>query len=308
MLTNPTRLLAVSLLASAATAFAASYEGFTGYTDAATLGSLNGGTGWSTSWAAANNGFIVDTDTSLTYGSLITSPGAVVDTSTTANQSYTRTTDATAIGSAVASRWFSFLIRIDTLAHTTAAYSGSGTGADIVRAGFTSGNSVASNGASLVGMVIRSTGSGTSEIVARLGATQEAGGQGLALPTFGSTAMVVGKYSFDPATGTNDFLELWLNPDASLLGGANLTSGSTAAGYTSIAGSVTSLDIIGATKFVFNATGASAGNPFTGAFDEINIGDTFAEVSPTAIPEPSTFAALLGVGALAGACLRRRRA
>jgi hypothetical protein len=311
MLTHPTRLLAVSLLATATSAFALTYEGFTGYTDNVALATAPngaGGTNWNAGWAASNNGFIVDTDTSLTYGPLVTSSGAVVDASITANQSYTRTSNETAFSASSANRWFSFLIRIDSLTHTTAAYSGSGTAADLVRVGLTSGVSVASNGANLLGMVIRSTGSGNSEIVARVGGTQEALNAGLALPAFGTTAMVVGKFSFNPATGTNDFVELWLNPDASLLGGADLTPGSLADGYTSVAGSVTSADIIGANKFVFNATGASAGNPFTGVFDEINIGDTFAQVSPTAIPEPSTFAALLGVAALAGASLRRRRA
>ncbi len=85
--------------------------------------------------------------------------------------------------------------------------------------------------------------------------------------------------------------EVWLNPtigSTTPVAGTGLTIGS--------AGNLTSINSI-----ALSFQGQSL------HFDELRVGDTFMDVTPTGIPEPSTYAALFGVAALGLGVLRRRR-
>jgi hypothetical protein len=109
----------------------------------------------------------------------------------------------------------------------------------------------------------------------------------------GTTVFVVGSYEFVSGTA-NDVSKLWINPASATFDDLAIPSATlTATGGTDMT-SINSFLIRGAT-----------GSP-AGTFDELRIGTTWASVTPAAIPEPSTYAALLGALALAGVVLRRR--
>jgi hypothetical protein len=56
----------------------------------------------------------------------------------------------------------------------------------------------------------------------------------------------------------------------------------------------------------YTAQGDNITSPFQ--IDEFRIGTTYLDVVPSAIPEPSSYAALAGLGAIGLALHRRRRA
>ncbi len=269
------------------------YEGFNyqppAVASGTALGSITpaGGTGWSdATWLFNNNGFPTNPTGGLSYGALATQAGAVTDPSASNNQSYIRKSSASLMtGTAV--RWFSLLLDIDSLSATPTA------NARAVWAGLSNDNANATSVSTNVGFSVIGNNAGNGyDMVARIGAND---GTEIAL-TLGSPILIVGKYSLN-AVG-NEFMEVWLNPATSTLGGADLTSGSSAGGYSSLSASST----INGASFAFNAAGA-LGNTFTGTLDEIRVGDTYADVTPV-IPEPASMT-LLAVGGLM--MLRRRR-
>ncbi len=108
----------------------------------------------------------------------------------------------------------------------------------------------------------------------------------------GTNYFIVGQVMFNNS-GTADQLNVWVQPSASYtgtLGAANLT---------------VSVDF----DTTFSRWSAGTGNPDgeinSVGFDEFRIGNSFADVSPAAVPEP-TSAALIGLS-IAGLCLIRRR-
>lgn len=109
----------------------------------------------------------------------------------------------------------------------------------------------------------------------------------------GTTVFVVGSYEFVSGTA-NDVSKLWINPSSATFDDLAIPS----ATLTSTGGT----DMTSINSFLIRgATGSPAGT-----FDELRIGTTWASVTPAAIPEPSTYAAVLGALALAGVVLRRR--
>ncbi len=108
-----------------------------------------------------------------------------------------------------------------------------------------------------------------------------------------TTVFIVGSYTFVTGTG-NDTSSLWINPSSSTFGGSAPSASLTAVGGTDQA------DI---SQFLLRG---AAGSP-SGLFDELRVGTSWADVTPAAIPEPSTYAAILGGVALLGVAARRRR-
>lgn len=118
------------------------------------------------------------------------------------------------------------------------------------------------------------------------GATYASGTYG----TVGSVDLIVVGYTF----GGGGSESLWINPTpGGSMPAANVT---VAAGGTEATG----LQVVG---FKSNSTGAAAG---TWLFDNLLIGTSWADVTPIAVPEPSTFA-LAGLGMLGLVFARRMR-
>ena len=98
-------------------------------------------------------------------------------------------------------------------------------------------------------------------------------------------------------TTTNGAASFWINPDSSSFGALS-------------APTVTATDISGAAavqSFLVATTSSVAAQPNAWSIDELRVGTTWADVTPTSIPEPATAAVLVGSAALAGVVLRRRR-
>lgn len=110
----------------------------------------------------------------------------------------------------------------------------------------------------------------------------------------GQTVFIVGRYTFNPGAG-DDSSSLWINPSAATFGDDAIPSATvTVTGGT---------DMTALSQFLIRGANGSP----TGVFDELRVGTTWSEVTTAAaIPEPSTYAALLGALALAGVVLRRR--
>lgn len=91
------------------------------------------------------------------------------------------------------------------------------------------------------------------------------------------------------ATAASDSVTVWIDP--------TLGSNDPSFGLT-VTGKDISFDRLGFSDYEGNSA----------AWDEINWGTTFNDVTLAAVPEPSTFAALAGLAVLGAATLRRRRA
>lgn len=109
------------------------------------------------------------------------------------------------------------------------------------------------------------------------------GGTNPSLPQFeGETVFVVAAYEFI-AGATNDRVSMWINPDA-LTFGANTppTPTITSQPFGSVADSF-------ASTIAFNIRNVNTvGNP-TVRFDELRVGTDWASVTPSAVPETSSF-------------------
>jgi len=107
----------------------------------------------------------------------------------------------------------------------------------------------------------------------------------------GQTYLLIGRLGSD---GSNfNTVDFWINPSSFTIPGAPLTSGSGAAFNNS------------QVTFLISSTLLDNGDRVS--IDNIRMGTAWSDVVTTAIPEPSAFAALAGVGAMGAAALRRRR-
>lgn len=106
-----------------------------------------------------------------------------------------------------------------------------------------------------------------------------------------TTVFVAGSFDLD-----SDSASLWVNPASS-----SFSSTAPTAMLTAAAGSTrTSLD-----RFFLRQDSLTETPSFI--VDELRVGTSWASVTPSAVPEPGTYAALAGLGVLGLAAVRRRR-
>jgi hypothetical protein len=115
----------------------------------------------------------------------------------------------------------------------------------------------------------------------------------------GETVLIVGAYEF-VAGSFNDVARMWINPNPADFGSAlPPTATLTAAPGGSVADS-------SANVLAFNLRNVNTvGTPTGVLFDELRVGTSWADVMPSAVPEPGV-ALFLGLG-LSGLLLRSRR-
>jgi PEP-CTERM putative exosortase interaction domain len=114
--------------------------------------------------------------------------------------------------------------------------------------------------------------------------------------SLGETVFLVGSYQFNAGTG-DDVSSLWINPSSSTFGKVSAPT----ATLTATGGA----DMGALSQFILRGGATSP----AGTFDELRIGTSWADVTPAAIPEPSTYAAIVGALALGVVVyVRRRRA
>lgn len=102
----------------------------------------------------------------------------------------------------------------------------------------------------------------------------------------------------DNGVGATDSVRMWLNPNL------NVAPDDLSASVT-----LSGLDLTFDRIRIFSRNGGSGFANAELGVDELRLGETFADVSAfTAVPEPSTYAALLGAATLGFVAYRRRRA
>ena len=113
--------------------------------------------------------------------------------------------------------------------------------------------------------------------------------------TTSDTIFIVASYNFNTGTTTDDICQLWVNPNSSTFGGAAAPGGS----VFSSAGT----DLARVASFVLYDRNAA--EPAAGLIDDLRFGLSWADVTPSSVPEPSAVT-LATLGAI-GLWLRRRK-
>lgn len=254
------------------------YDGFD-YTSGQALAAQNGGDGFSGAWASPGGAVTATIVSGLGFGTnLSTSGNAVQIINSGANSWGASSIVARAVSSAPgATYWQSYLANITDF--------GSGFNMQGVGSG---------SGEFATGVTVSNYGSNSAAI--RSGGGD--GGFGAALSS-GTTYLTIAQYS---GSGINAWVFTQAGFDNWVSNGSTEGSLSTYAfsnGSRSGDASFSGTLVLG---------GYSTGGAITVVFDEIRFGSSLAEVTPSAIPEPSSFAALAGVAMLGSAAMRRRRA
>ncbi len=120
----------------------------------------------------------------------------------------------------------------------------------------------------------------------------------------GSTILVVGSYNLVSGAVNNDTASLWINP-------GSLGSGSAPSASLTTSNSGVNNDIQSFSSFLWKPQGGNGSTQIPGSLivDEVRIGNSWADVTPAAVPEPSTWAmVLLFVGGVVILRQRRRHA
>ncbi|MDB6122209.1 MAG: Protein of unknown function precursor containing a C-terminal secretion signal [Pedosphaera sp.] len=95
--------------------------------------------------------------------------------------------------------------------------------------------------------------------------------------TTASTVFIVGSYTFNTSSGSDDVSQLWINPNSSDFGAASAPGGSLS--------STSGNDLVRVASFtLYNR---NANEPAGGLIDDLRFGLNWADVTP-AVPEPTT--------------------
>lgn len=292
----PLALCAFALVASpAANATLLTYSGFGNAAVNTNIDNLADGTGWLGNWQVSGDGTAakVLNTSPLTYGNLATTSNYYQGSGfSDSGRQITNAAGTLTNGT----YWASFLV--DPGSATPANFG----------FGFAYNASPDSTTFPARGTNVFGIGRSGSNWIAGTGPTQFASNnftvtanQGTVAAFTDATTLLVFKFVLSSTSATNE-AHVWINPNTALLGGADLNTSSALYSITGLAAN--SLRINGLYTRLSNS---SSGND-SAAFDEFRLGTSFADVTPTtAIPEPGTYAALAGLGALALATLRRRR-
>jgi hypothetical protein len=263
------------------------YEGFN-YPVGQNLNTQSGGSGFGGPWVVTSGAPLIQA------GSLVPSaPSAgLTETGNSLNATppnasvavdATRVLGTPLVGTAGSSKWLSVVMKGPGLSGITAqgvlvVSNGSGTGFSITT-GATGGGIAPNNPPASATWSLGDAGTGAAEATTAVPDTLQ--------------SLLVARISFSPAgSPTSDRIDLFVNPP--------LTGSPPASPTTSLlvphAASFTTLELDYA-----SLNGASTST----LFDEIRLGNTFADVTPAAVPEPSTLL-LVGVAGV-GMIVRRKR-
>jgi hypothetical protein len=298
MKTQKIRLHSLLLASTAVLAFGVSpvkaqlltYEGFN-YAANQSIHSLSGGTGWSGGWDTQGSSaqYQVISSSPLTYGSLqttgnYTNGGGYNGTGrklATSNNSVWHNAGRVSdpwtnqyLDQGVV--WGSFLLRRDA----------NNPNWDNLQVTFHDSNTVWASGPSNESLRIQAVGNQFTASNKNNSATN------ITTSALGETLFFVVKWELSLTAGQNN-IYLWVNPNPSTFGGADLQT-------SSATWQVTGLNTEGARWKSFKFYSGSATSATS--LDEIRFGTSYASVTP--IPEPSTYA-LIGLGLAALFTLRR---
>jgi hypothetical protein len=191
--------------------------------------------------------------------------------------------------------YYSFALDITSIASLTTATSG------IFFAAFNNGTGSSTTvpsviGAGLLAYKLTSTTFNLGIKLGAGGAVDDSGGSF----TTGSTIFIVGSYTYGTGGG-NDTANLWINPSSSTFGGTAPTATVTSSGS-----SATGINGNAISSFVF--FDRSTAEPNSMIADELRIGTSYADVTPTpeVVPEPTSLA-VGGLGIAALIAVRRFR-
>ncbi len=252
------------------------YEGFD-YTASGNLADQAGGTGFGSNTWGSNNEWTI-TNTSLSYGSLVTTGNATVATRTSSNIEIFRDFSTT-VGGDTTSIWMSFLVSgLGDTFNGLSTFNGS-----------TEGTFAGALGGTVGGRLI----SGSSPTHPVSGGTQTIADT----LTFSAATTYMIVMHFDMTSGAVH--SAWVNPDLNSLGTGSAPTVANGGVFESTSSNTLDYAFDRIRLGLFNGSS-------TVTFDEIRIGESWIDVSP--VPEPSSYALMLGIfgGALA-ACRRRRR-
>jgi hypothetical protein len=246
------------------------YEGFsdTGYILGASVVGLDGGTGFDGPWVNYSvgnppNPNAITSGLSFTHSSgaaLATSGNALSLSGVGLNSSEVERKQLTYNGTVGTSVWFSFLLRKDTA-------SGSLLDLGVLKL-IPSGSAPALFIGDIASSARLSLLVATSPNVSSVSTTTV---------TLGQTYFLVGRLNFNP--GVTSSMDLFVNPEP-----GSLNPGTPAV-------TLGNLNVPGLSYIHFATSNQINGASFT--FDELRIGDTFADVSPAAAPEMSSATFLL---------------
>jgi hypothetical protein len=199
---------------------------------------------------------------------------------------------------------FAFMIPSGGLASTAAAGG--------LVAGFNNTRGSQSGNPSTVGgaMNVKASGAGFVVGINEDSANSAAATYDTSVLSFDTTYFVVGKYTIrgtlNSSTQDDDF-QMWINPSSSTFGGADPSGALVAlAPQNDIPTNVGDGNAV-VQSFLLRQDGTASGaNAATSIiFDELRIGTTYAEVTPTTVPEPTALSLLaVGVFALLARCRR----